>query len=174
MRQAGNELRDCFIHDRLISGVTSFSSLIKRNNLNLFISTGRTAKIKIGRETSNLEENRNITANISWSVESGKTVDFKETLRYPLSPVPFSIAFPDGSKRSIPKSKLLKEFYVSDPLVSNIPQQTDAYVFDVMAKIRSLHGKPDSFEELDLKLIKCVWKGINEILLLLFLICTTA
>ena len=99
MRQAGNELRDCFIHDRLISGVTSFNSLIKRNNLNLFISTGRTAKIKIGRETSNLEENRNIIANISWSVESGKTVDFKEKLRYPLSPVPFSITFPDGSKR---------------------------------------------------------------------------
>ena len=33
-----------------------------------------------------------------------------------------------------------------------------------MAKIRSLHGKPDSFEELDLKLIKCVPKGINEVL----------
>ena len=41
--------------------------------------------MKIGRETSILEVNRNIIANISWSVESGKTVDFKETLRYPLS-----------------------------------------------------------------------------------------
>ena len=81
LRQAGNELRDCFVHDRLISGVTSFNSLIKRNNLNLFINTGRTAKMKIGRETSILEVNRNIIANISWSVESGKTVDFKETLR---------------------------------------------------------------------------------------------
>ena len=58
-----------------------FNSLIKRNNLNLFINTGRTAKMKIGRETSILEVNRNIIANISWSVESGRTVDFKETLR---------------------------------------------------------------------------------------------
>ena len=164
MRQAGIDVRDCFTHDRFISVVTSFNSVIKRNNLNLFINTGRTAKMKIGRETSILEVNCNIIANISWSVESGKTVDFKEKLRYPLSPVLFIIAFPHGSKRSTPKSKLLKEFYVPDPLVSNIPQQIDAYVFDVMAKIRSLHGKPDSFEELDLKLIKCVPKGINEVL----------
>ena len=98
MRQARIDVRDCFIHDRFISGVTSFNSLIKRNNLNLFINTGRTAKMKIGRETSILEVNRNIIANISWSVESGKTVYFKEKLRYPLSPVPFSIAFPHGSK----------------------------------------------------------------------------
>ena len=164
MRQAGIDVRDCFTHDRFISVVTSFNSVIKRNNLNLFINTGRTAKMKIGRETSILEVNCNIIANISWSVESGKTVDFKEKLRYPLSPVLLIIAFPHGSKRSTPKSKLLKEFYVPDPLVSNIPQQIDAYVFDVMAKIRSLHGKPDSFEELDLKLIKCVPKGINEVL----------
>ena len=32
-----------------------------------------------------------------------------------------------------------------------------------MAKIRSLHRKPDTFEELALKLIKCVPKGVNEV-----------
>ena len=32
-----------------------------------------------------------------------------------------------------------------------------------MAKIRSLHGKPDTFEELALKLINCVPKGANEL-----------
>ena len=38
-------------------------------------------KIKISRETSILEENRNIMAKIiSWSVKSGKTVDFQEHL----------------------------------------------------------------------------------------------
>ena len=35
---------------------------------------------------------------ISWLVKFGKAVDFKEALRYPLSPAPLSITFPDGSK----------------------------------------------------------------------------
>ena len=85
MRKTGIELRDCFIQDRLASGVTSFYSPIKRNNLKLISSTGRTVKIKIGRETSILEVNHNIMAKIiSWLVKSGKTVDFKDAPKYPL------------------------------------------------------------------------------------------
>ena len=62
MRKTGIELRDCFTQDRVASGVTSFHSPIKRSNLKLFPSTGRTVKMKIGRETSILEVNRNIMA----------------------------------------------------------------------------------------------------------------
>ena len=57
VRNTGIEVRDCFVQDRLVSGVTSFHSPIKRNNLKLFTSTGRTVKMKIGRETSILEVN---------------------------------------------------------------------------------------------------------------------
>ena len=98
MRQTRTELRNCFIQTRLVSGVASFHSLIIRNNLKPFTSTGRTIKVKIGRETSIFEVNRNIMAKIiSRSVKYGKAVVFKEALRYPLCPVP-SIAFPGGIK----------------------------------------------------------------------------
>ena len=60
MRQTRIELRDCFIQNRLVSGVTSFHSLIKRKNLKLFTSTCRTVKVKIGRKTSILQVNGNI------------------------------------------------------------------------------------------------------------------
>ena len=50
MRQTGIELSDCFIQDCLVSGVKSFHSQIKRNNLKLFTSTSRTVKKKIGRD----------------------------------------------------------------------------------------------------------------------------
>lgn len=33
----------------------------------------------------------------------------------------------------------------------------------ILAKIRSLYGKPDTFEKLALKLISCVPKGVNEV-----------
>ena len=39
MGQTKIELRDCFIQNRLDNGVTSFHSLIKRNNLKLLTST---------------------------------------------------------------------------------------------------------------------------------------
>ena len=39
--------------------------------------------MKIGRDTSILEVNRNMPKIISWSVKSGKAVDFMEALRYP-------------------------------------------------------------------------------------------
>ena len=75
MRQRGIQLRDCFMQNRLVSGVTLFHSPMKRNNLKLFTSTGRTIKMKTVRETSILKVNRNIMPNIiSWSVKSGKAV----------------------------------------------------------------------------------------------------
>ena len=39
MRQTGIELRDCFIQNFLVSGVTLFHGPVKRNNQKLFTST---------------------------------------------------------------------------------------------------------------------------------------
>ena len=81
MKQTVIEIGDCFKKDRLVSVVTSFYSPIKRNNLKLFTSTGKTVKMKIGRETSILKVNGNIMAKIiSWSIKSGKAVNLKEAL----------------------------------------------------------------------------------------------
>ena len=42
----------------------------------------------------------------SYSLKTGKPVDFKETLSYSLSPVPLSICGPNGIRRHAAKSKL--------------------------------------------------------------------
>lgn len=52
MTQTGIELADYFIQDRLVSGVKSFHSQIKRNNLKPFTTTSRTVKMKTAREIS--------------------------------------------------------------------------------------------------------------------------
>ena len=56
-----------------------------------------------------IEVNRDI---LGWlvrlSLSSGKAVDFELALQYPLSPIPLSIATPDGERREIAKSKLMK------------------------------------------------------------------
>ena len=63
---------------------------------------------------------------------------------------------------------------VPDAIDSDFPQQIDAYFLDLMAKVRSLHGKPDPFEDLALKLINCVPKSVNEVHFVHIVICTTA
>ena len=57
----------------------------------------------------------------------------------------------------------MKELGFSDAIVSNIPQQIDAYILYVMAKIRYFHRKPGTFEYLALKLMNCFRKGENEV-----------
>ena len=106
-RQPRIELRDCFQQNRFGISVSSFHNPIKRNNLKLFAITGRIVKMKIGRDTSNLRINQNIMPKIIfWSVKSGKAVAINGALRYLLCPVLSD--FPDGSKQSTAKSKLLK------------------------------------------------------------------
>ena len=100
---------------------------------------------------------------ISWSVKSGKTVDFKETLRPSLCPGLVGITFRGGSKQSTAKSELLKELDVSDANVSNLTSRIDAYIPYVIRKIQFLHGKSDIFDELLMKLINCVPKDVNEV-----------
>ena len=58
--------------------------------------------------------------------------------------------------------------------VSNLSQQIDAYIFDVMVKIRRcLHWKSDTLEELALKMINCISNTVNKSNLLLILNWTT-
>lgn len=61
------------------------------------------------------------------------------------------------------KTHLSKGVLFSDAIVSNIPQQIIAYILNVMTKTRLLHEKPDTFEELALKTINCVPKGVNKV-----------
>ena len=42
------------------------------------------------------------------TMKSGQVIDFKEALKYPLSPIPLSLSFPHDTKRSSAKSSLMK------------------------------------------------------------------
>ena len=55
------------------------------------------------------EVNRDVLGDLlHLAVKSSQVIDFKEVLKYPLSPIPLSLNFPDGIKRSPAKSSLMK------------------------------------------------------------------
>ena len=54
-----------------------------------------------------MEVNRNILGALnSFCLKTGVAVDYEKALQYPLSPVPLSICYADGRKRSNQKSDL--------------------------------------------------------------------
>ena len=89
-------------HAKTTGGITNFASDVK-----LFASMNRKVNIQNRSQVKTIETNRNVLGSLlSLSAKTGKVIDFEEALKHPLSSVPLSLANPDGSCRSIAKSKL--------------------------------------------------------------------
>ena len=104
------------------------------------------------------------------SVESGQVVDFAKALEYPSSPVPLSLANPDGSHRVTSKSKLLKVILkhcnsqILYPRESQPTRQVvGAVVIDMMACLRTMTQIPDTYEELTWKFLKLLPQAYEQI-----------
>ena len=96
-----------FIDNRLESENENIHNPIKRQNPSLFNVAKKTVTVKGKSKTDTVEVNRNVLNKLlAYSAKTGKTINFKETLSYPLSPVPLSLAHPDGTRRSTTKSAL--------------------------------------------------------------------
>ena len=103
----GQLMYDQFVEQLLKYGSTkSFHDPISKSKVKLFKNCIKKLSVTKGNKTYVTEVNRNILAKLtSSSTKTGKAVNFEDALKYPLSPVPLSLAFPDGSKRHTQKSK---------------------------------------------------------------------
>ena len=71
-----------------------------------FKSRSKMILIKKNNSERTVEVNRNVLGLlVRLSLCSGQPVDFENALRYPISPIPLSIAKPDGERRETTKSK---------------------------------------------------------------------
>ena len=62
----------------------------------------------------------------------------KEALKYPLSPTPLSLSFPDGTKRSPAKSSLMKLIDYTQVVEDGTYANVGAHIVDLMAAIRAV------------------------------------
>ena len=58
-------------------------------------------------------------------------------LKYPLSPIPLSLSFPDGTKRSPAKSSLMKIIDYTQVVEDDAYANVGAYIVDLTAVIRA-------------------------------------
>ena len=79
-------------------------------------------------------------------------INIDEALKYPLYPVPLSIAHGDGEKRKTTKGDLMK-YAFSSTEVPQIPQnKKDVYILDLAAIFRNTLKVPNTFEDLATKI----------------------
>ena len=68
-----------------------------------------TKYIKKTPSLTTAKANRNVLADLSrLTIKSCQGNDFKEVVKYLLSPIPLSLSFPDGAKKNPVKSSLMK------------------------------------------------------------------
>ena len=105
--QKGSEIYGYFANERLLAGGTkNFHDPLPGKKIYSFKSTSKKILIKKNNRERTVEVNRNVLGLlVRLSLCSGQPVDFENALRYPISPIPLSIATPDGERRETSKSK---------------------------------------------------------------------
>ena len=94
-------------------------------------------KRKISLTTA--EVNRDVLGDLlRQAMRIGQVIDFEETLKYPLSPIPLSLSFPDGIKRSPAKSSLIKIIDYTQVVEDDAYANANAYILDLTAAARAL------------------------------------
>lgn len=109
IKEKGDYLYKEFRETRLETSTFKIHDPIKRQNIKLFKDTGKKVIIIGNKKIKTLEVNRNILSKIvGYAAKYGKTINFESMLSYPLSPIPLSLAYADGTRRKCDKSSLTK------------------------------------------------------------------
>ena len=128
--------------------------------------------MKQNQKKTAIEVNRDILASLlGFFARHDRPVDFAAALKYPLSPVPLSLATGDGARRETSKSKLLSLLLCeskidlvdprSDETIKEVAEST--YVIDLISAVRTMVQIPDTYEQLTWKLIGTFPKGFQRV-----------
>ena len=83
--------------------------------------------------------NRDVLADfLHLTMKNGQINNFKEVVKYPLSPIPLSLKFPGSAKRSPVKSSLMKIINYTQVVQDDAYANVGAYIVDLMVLIRAV------------------------------------
>ena len=88
-----------------------------------------------------------------------RKVDMAEVFYYPLTPVPLSLCYTDGTILKSPKAKLLTE--LESRVKSEAPTKIDAAVVDGMFFLHLLVDPPKTFKQIAIYLLRKMFNGFN-------------
>ena len=126
VNERGNEQHQKF-RSECLHDPSRFKRPIKRNKMLTFSSTNARPKVAKEGQIRELKHERNMFARLL-TISMNSKIDLKSVFTYPLTAVPLSLSYNDGTKLSTPKSALfhhLESFCEHD-----IPRDKDVLIID--------------------------------------------
>ena len=102
---------------------------------------------------------------ISYSLKTGKNIEFEKALQFPLSPIPLSICHADGTRRETSKSKL-KDLLMKGVVFETgegVVQQGDAVVIPMMDLINTFTAIPETYMQFCDNFVRSLPKNYDRI-----------
>ena len=104
---------------------------------------------------------------LALSARTGRLIDFKTALEFPLCSVDLNLANPDHSRRCTQKSRLTEILVKNSTLLdtTELPSKSEvvAYLVDLMALVRTQTQIPSTYEELTFQLLRSLPSGYQRI-----------
>ena len=155
-----------FEEDRLFSTTIKFDDTIKRQKSTLFSDVSK-PKPKKDTNYEVVKANRNVLGKLlTLSANAQQLIDFEAALSFPPYHVSLSLAYPDRTKRSTQKSKLLEIVLEgsSDPVDTHQQRDVSTLIIDMIAHYRAISTNlPQTFEEWIIRFLQTIQKGYKRI-----------
>ena len=161
LEEDGKRMANEFLEKRVLTNEINFFDRISKNiNKNLIVRKRAPFHQKIATA---VEVNRNILGKLlSYSMKTENKIDFKEALKYPLSPVPLSLCHVVGTKRSYKKADIYSVIdyraTIPEPAYNNVK----TYIFNLMLVIRCVEIFK-TIKELSFKILITIPKGCHRV-----------
>ena len=166
IRTMGQALYNDFKKDRLFSTTIKFHDTIKRQKPTLFSDVSK-PKPKKDTNYEVVKANRNVLGKLlTLSANAQQLIDFEAALSFPPYHVSLSLAYPDRTKRSTQKSKLLEIVLEgsSDPVDTHQQREVSTLIIDVIVHYRVISTNlPQIFEEWILRFLQRTQKAYKRI-----------
>lgn len=122
----------------------TFFSPMRKLNLKSFSYTKKTKGIKVKEKEVILKSDRGLFAQMA-IIAQKRNLDMKLVLSYPLGPLPWSLATPQGTIRKTAKSKLMDMLSRTCEPAEEISLESSVYIVDGMSQIHKLLDIPKTF-----------------------------
>ena len=134
-------------HDDFLAGcfqdASRFEKPIPRRKVKNFASAALKSKVSMkDLKVVELQGTRDLFGRLLF-LSTVEKVDLEKVFKYPLTPVPLSLAHIDGSLNKTDKAKLLHK--LEGMVKSDVPDQIDVTVVDAMFFLHTIQNPPESY-----------------------------
>ncbi|KAL8619062.1 hypothetical protein ACOMHN_020760 [Nucella lapillus] len=151
----GKEAFNIFITERLVNKTLSFHAPLKKVGLKTFASVHKTKTVRASsNKTIQVAAQRDIFGQLMM-ISQENNINLQKVMCYPLSPIPWSMATPDGMPAKTDKSKLM-QLLEKEQVLQDLDRSKCTSIVDGMVLLHSLTALPSTFAELADKVLRCL------------------